>query len=427
MGILTALNIGVSGLRASGESMSVVGNNIANANTNAFKKGRAEFQDMLSKSLKGIDGGDQVGSGVELAHVTNIFNQGSLARTDNITDLAISGNGFFMVEGPNGARNFTRDGQFHFDKDGFLINGDGYKVFGFGADESGNISSKQEKIKLGNTTVPAKGTSVVTANMNLDSREKIKQFNPQDPIKTSHFNNSITVYDNVGTSHVVGLYFNKIGDNQWQYHALVDGKEAAGGVPGQMMEMANGTLVFNNKGQLQQEVDGLNSFNFSGGAAPGQKIKFDFGKSITEGGNGNDAGTQYGSESTMARHTQDGYSAATLANLSFDGDGVLTASYTNGFSKPLSQVAISKFENNEGLTKIGKNLFKETRLSGQGAVGKPGKDGRGQIMAKTLELSNVDIAEEFVGLMNSQRNFQANVKTMTTADKMLQEVIQLKR
>jgi flagellar hook protein FlgE len=426
MSTLSSFNIGVSGLHAAGQSMSVIGDNIANAGTFGFKGSRAEFQDMLSKSLKGIDGGDQIGSGVKMSHVTPKFTQGNINRTESVTDLALNGSGFFVVDAPFG-RGFTRDGSFHFDKEGNLINGDGYKVMGFQSDENGNVSTKLGDIRLGNTTIPAKATEKVTMSMNLDSREEIKQFNPENPEETSSFNSSMVVYDNVGTERVVTMYFNKTQNGQWDYHAMVDGADTEGGEAGKLVEMASGKLRFNDKGVLEEEIETKNAFNFNKGAKPGQKIAFNFGESIKEGGTGLEAITQYGSQSSVSRHTQDGASAATLASLSFNDEGILTAVYDNGVSRDVAQIAVAKFENNEGLFKTGKNLFKETRKSGQAALGQPGVDGRGEVLAKSIELSNVDIADEFINLMNAQRNFQANTRTITTADQMLQEVLNIKR
>ena len=426
MGILRSFNIGISGLNAAGQGMGVIGDNIANAGTTGFKSSRAEFQDVLAKSLKGIDGGDQFGAGVHLAHIKPMMNQGDVTRTDSITDLAISGDGFFKVEAPFGS-GYTRDGSMHFNKEGELVNSDGYKVTGFIADESGKITNKQEPIKLGSTTIPAQGTKEVKVNMNIDSRADILEFNLEKPEKTANFTHTMTVYDNIGTARLVTLAYNKVGNNQWKYRALVDGKDAEGGVEGKMYEQASGTLNFNDKGVLQEEISDNNAFNFNKGAAQGQVIAFDFGKALSEGGTGLDASTQYGSDSNINRHTQDGHSAGTLASLSFNDDGVLSAVYDNGVSRDISQMAIAKFENNEGLFKVGKNLYKESKDSGQAAIGKPGESGRGDVLAKSLELSNVDIANEFVGLMTSQRNFQANSRTLTTADQMLQEVLNIKR
>jgi flagellar hook protein FlgE len=426
MGILRSFNIGVSGLAATGQGMGVIGDNIANAGTNGFKASRAEFQDVLATSLKGIDGGDQFGAGTKLAHIKSLMTQGDISRTDSITDLAINGDGFFQVDAPFG-KGYTRDGSMHFNKDGELVNGDGYQVNGFQSNEDGEITNRLGPIKLGNTTIPARGTEGVKVNMNLDSRQEIKQFDPNDPERSSNFSHTLTVYDNVGTARLVNLYYNKTADNQWTYRAMVDGADATGGVPGQMSQMAEGRIIFSNTGKLQDVQEVSNSFNFNKGAAQGQQIKFNFGETLAEGGDGLDASTQFGSGSALARHSQDGASAATLASMSFDDDGVLTAVYDNGELRNIAQIAIAKFENNEGLFKVGKNLFKESRNSGQSALGKPSEAGRGEVLSKSLELSNVDIANEFVGLMTAQRNFQANARTLTTADQMLQEVLSIKR
>ena len=375
MSVIGSFNIGVTGLKAHGGSMSVVGDNIANASTFGYKSSRAEFQDILSRSLKGIDGGYQIGSGVKLAHVNSLFNQGTITRTENITDLAIDGSGFFIVDSPIG-RTFTRDGSFRLDKEGNLTTSDGYKIMGYEGDEKGEISSKLGHIGVGSTTIPAKGTSELKMMLNLDSREINKQFDGKKPFETSSFNTGVTFYDNVGTERLVQIFFNKTEDNKWSYHAMVDGADAEGGKAGELVEMANGTITFNDKGQLQDVQEGANSFNFNKGATKDQKIKFDFGKTIAQGGNGADASTQYGSRSSVSRqYAQDGSSAATLSSLSFNDMGILSATYSNGTSRDIGQVAVAKFDNYEGLAKIGKNQFKETKKSGQAAVGNPGVDG----------------------------------------------------
>lgn len=270
MGILRSFNIGVSGLSAMGSGLGVISDNIANAGTYGFKSSRAEFQDVLAQSLKGIDGGDQLGAGVKLGHVKAIMTQGDIARTESITDLAINGNGFFKVEAPFG-NGYTRDGSMNFDKEGYLVNGDGYKVQGFQVSEDGDITNQLGAIRLGNTTIPAKATETVDLSMNLDSRAKVKQWDPQNPEDSSNFSHSVTVYDNVGTARLVTVYYNKTANNNWDYHVMADGKDAQGGESGKMVEMASGQLQFNDKGVLQQEVEGSNAFNFNQGAAQGQK------------------------------------------------------------------------------------------------------------------------------------------------------------
>lgn len=426
MGILRSFTIGVSGLNATGQGMGVIGDNIANAGNNGFKSSRAEFQDVLAVSLKGIEGGDQFGAGTKLGHIKPLMTQGDITRTESVTDLAMAGDGFFTIDAPFG-RGYTRDGSFHFDKEGQLTTMDGYKILGFQADEKGKIMNKLDPIKLGNTTIPAKASKDVNISMNIDSRANKTEFKIEQPEKTSSYSNSMTVYDNVGTARVVTVYYNKIDNNKWEYHIAADGKDVDGGKADSMYEMANGKLLFNDKGQLEEKVEGKNSFNFNKGAAKDQKINFSWGQTLKEGGTGLDASTQYGSESSVARHTQDGANAATLTSLSFNDKGILTAVYNNGETRDIAQVAVAKFENNEGLFKVGKNNYKESKTSGQASMGKPGEMGRGEVLSKSIELSNVDIANEFVNLMTAQRNFQANAKTLTTADQMLQEVLQIKR
>jgi flagellar hook protein FlgE len=425
MSILRSFNIGISGMNAAGGGMSVAGDNIANAGTTGFKSSRAEFQDMLAVSLKGVGGGDQIGSGSRLAHVKQLFNQGDITRTDNNTDLAISGDGFFVIDSITG-RAYSRDGSFNFNKDGELVNGDGYKILGFSYLD-GKPTNKLESIKLDATTIPAKATEKVGVLMNLDSRElPNKAFDIKDPETTSNFANSLVVFDNVGTERLVNMYFNKVDNNKWEYHVMVDGKDTDKGKPGELFEMASGKINFNDKGVLQEEVEGKNSFDFGGGAAPNQQIKFDFGKSIVEGGDGFRATTQYGAGSSVSRHTQNGNSAATLGSLTFNDKGILTAVYDNGDRRDVAQVSIARFENNQGLFKLGKNLFRESKDSGMAAVGRPTEAGRGEILVRSLELSTVDLAAEFVNLMTLSRNFKANTKVITTADDMIQEVLKLK-
>jgi len=422
---MRSFNIGITGLAANGQSMSITGDNIANAGTTGFKASRAEFQDILAVSLKGVAAGGQIGAGTRLGHVKVLHGQGDVTRTDSNTDLAINGEGFFIVDAPFGS-GYTRDGSFHFNKSGELVTGDRYKVLGFEY-RDGKKTTLLKPISLTNANIQAKATKEIELSMNLDTRVKPLEFDSRDAEATSHFSSGLAVYDNLGTQRLVTLYFNKIEDNQWEYHAMVDGTDAADGKKGELVEMGAGRLQFDDNGLLKEEIESKNSFNFSDGARPGQKIKINFGKSLTEGGDGLRAITQYGIKSNVARHTQNGFSAGTLANLAFDDKGVMTAAYTNGELREIAQVALAKFEDKEGLFKMGKNLYKRTRTSGQAAVGGPEEAGRGEILSKSLELSNVDLAKEFVALMTQSRNFKANGKVITTADEMAQEVLTLKR
>lgn len=426
MGILSSMYTGVTGLTGQGEALSIYGDNIANANTTGYKVSRPEFSDVVAKSLKGIMGGNQIGRGTKLSAVNPIFSQGSLLQTESVTDLAIQGDGFFVVEGTDG-RGFSRAGAFHFDKDGNLINADGYKVQGFQADDTGKITSKMGKIAVERTVIDAKPSKEVQMFMNLDLRAKKElQFDPKSPEKTSHFATGVTVYDGAGTPRTVTCYFNKTDDGKWTWRAMSKGEEVPGGKPGEMVEQAKGTLTFGDDGKLAEQTTDKNAFNFIGSTKKDQEIKFNFGKDKKNGGDGL-AVTQFGTASEAYKTLQDGYTAGTIAGLSFNDDGVLSAVYTNGESINVAQVALAKFENPEGLFKMGKNLFRESRNSGQPTTGAPQTGGRGQILAKTLESSTTDIANEFINLMTAQRNFQANSKVISTSDEMMQEILNLKR
>lgn len=426
MGILSSLYTGVSGLTANGEALSIYGDNIANSNTTGFKVSRPEFQDVIAKSLKGILGGNQIGRGTRLSNITPVFSQGSITQTERSTDLAITGDGFFVLDGAEG-RAFTRAGVFNFDKSGAMANLDGAKVMGFAADENGVITNKLTEIKIDRTVIDAKRTSKINLSMNLDIRaEKGLEFNPEKPDKTSQYSNSFTVYDSAGNAHLVTTYFNKTDDGMWDWHAMVNGDEVTGGEKGKPKECASGSLKFNTDGRLAEQKINKNEFNFTKGALPGQKIEFIFGKSIAEGGDGLQT-TQYGTNSDLYRHLQDGYTAGTLAGLSFNDDGVLSAIYTNGETLNIAQVAIAKFENNESLFKRGQNQYRESKNSGQAFIGKPGEGGRGRLTPKALESSSTDIAAEFINLMQTQRSFQANARAITTADELMSEVLNMRK
>ena len=428
MGVLSSLYTGVSGLAAQGEALGVIGDNIANANTTGFKASRAEFQDIISKSLKGILGGNQIGRGVKIGAVNPILIQGNVDATEKSTDLAISGDGYFVLRGSDG-ESYTRDGSFHFDREGYLVTNDDQRVQGFQADDKGNIINKLGHIKFPRALIPAKGTTEVRMDLNLDSRiQEFKTFDMKDPYSTSDFSTGIEIYDSQGNKHLISMFFNKIADGTWQYRGLVDGKEVTGGKEGELSEVLVGKLNFTTDGKLNTEETTKMALNFKGGALQNQQIKFDFGDSVTtDKGDGINGTKQYGKESDLISWFQDGSSAGTITNLSFNDEGILSALYSNGETADLSQIALTKFENPEATFKVGNNRFKESRSSGPPSIGRPGKGGRGKLFAKSLERSTVDLALEFVNLIQNQRGFQANAKTITTTDELLAEVINLKR
>ncbi|MGK5081696.1 flagellar hook protein FlgE [Bdellovibrionota bacterium FG-1] len=426
MSILSSMYTGITGLQGQGEALSIYGDNIANAQTNGFKTSRPEFQDVVAKSLKGVLGGNQIGRGTRLAGVNPIFAQGSVVQTDSATDLALTGDGFFVVNGADG-QSFTRNGSFHFDKEGKLINSDNYRVQGFQSDENGKVTSKLGDISVDRTVVDAKKTTEVKLFANLDLRaDKSLEFDPQHPEQTAHFATGVTIYDTAGTAHVITVYFNKTDDGVWTWRGMAKGDEIQGGSKDAMVEQARGRLIFDSDGHLKEQVIDKSSFQFNKGALSDQIIKFNFGDDKKSGGTGLSV-TQYGTNSEAFKTLQDGFTAGTLSGLTFNDDGNLTAVYSNGQNINLAQIAVGKFENPEGLFKMGQNRYRESRLSGQATIGAPQSGGRGRIASKSLESSTTDIANEFINLMTSQRNFQANSKVISTADEMMQEVLSLKR
>jgi flagellar hook protein FlgE len=428
MGILSSLYTGVSGMTAQGEALGVIGDNIANSNTAGFKASRAEFQDIISKNLKGILGGNQIGRGVKIGAVNPILAQGNVDPTEKATDLAISGDGYFVLRGTDG-ESFTRDGSFHFDKDGFLVTNDNQKVQGFEADEKGRVINKVGDIRFPRVLTPAKATAKVRMELNLDSRADLnKKFNETDPFTTSHYSTGVEIYDSQGNKHLMTTFFNKVNDHEWEYRGMVDGKEVTGGDAGVLKEVCRGKLSFNVDGKLETEELTKSAFNFKDGALQDQQIALDFGDSIkTDGGKGVDGSKQYGRESDLIGWGQDGASAGTITNMSFNDQGVLTALYSNGEARDLAQICLAKFENPESLFKVGNNRLKESREGGTPSIGVAAQAGRGKLFAKSLERSTVDLGTEFVNLIQAQRGFQSNAKTITTTDQLLEEVINLKR
>ena len=428
MGVLSSLYTGVSGLTSQGEALGVIGDNIANANTTGFKSSRAEFMDIVAKSLKGILGGNQIGRGVKIGSVNPILTPGNVDATEKTTDLAIAGDGYFTLKGTDG-ESYTRDGSFKFDRDGYLVTNDYQKVQGFQTDAKGNIVNKTGDIRFPRALVPAMATKEMKIDLNLDSRvQNLKVFDPKNPYETSHYSTGLEMYDSQGNKHLVNMFFTKTADRVWNWYGMADGKEVVGGKDDEMSQVAAGKLTFTADGKLDLEEQSVTAFNFKGGAQLNQQVKIDFGDSLTtDKGLGINGSKQYGKESDLMSWHQDGSAAGTITNMSFNDEGVLTALYSNGQTQDIAQIALAKFENPEALFKVGSNRLKEARDSGAPALGAANRAGRGKIFAKSLERSTVDLALEFVNLIQNQRGFQANAKTITTTDELLGEVINLKR
>ena len=431
MSILRSLNTGATGLRSHSEAIDVVGDNIANVNTIGFKRSRANFQDLLGRSIAGGSSLPTSGAGSKLGNIQQMWAQGALLTTDAPTDLALSGDGFFIARGrSNGAEGnfYTRAGQFTLDNEGYMQNPAGLKLQGYGVDDAFNVLGTVGDIRINPGTIPATATGQVTIGANLDSDSTALTFDPLNPAATSNFSTSVTVYDSLGAAHSTTVYFVKTAvPGAWDWHAMVDGGEVAGGTPGVPFEGANGSLTFTTDGELDTEVTAASSWDFLGATAA-QVIGFDFGDSITtDSGTGLAGTTQFASASNTTALTQDGFASGSVAAINISQDGLITGSFTNGQRRTLGQVAVAEFTNVDGLLRAGEGLWVESRDSGEALVGGAGTGSRGAVLSGTLEQANVDIGREFVDLIAFQRGFQANSKIITTADEMYQELVNIKR
>lgn len=422
MSILQAMYTGVTGISAEGEALGVAGDNISNTSTVGFKAQRAIFEDILGHSL--ASGGDTSlpGSGATMASVQQSFTQGSLSNTGNSTDLALSGDGFFVMKGTlqGVSGNFyTRCGQFKIDGSGAIVNTSGLAVQGYAALSDGTMSASLSSLQVPTSSIQPNATKsvTITANLGADAKVPAATWDAAQPSTTSNFSTAITVYDSLGKSHSLDVYFCKTANNSWDWHAMTGGAEITG---------ATGTLTFDSNGALSDAGTPTFSLDFGGGTAA-QTVTMDFGTSITAGGTGYDGITQFAGSSNVSSQSQDGYASGDLSGVSVDSQGVVSGVYSNGQRLNIGQLAIAKFRSNEGLARAGSNQWIETGSSGAAAIGVAGSGGRGAVTSGALEQSNVDLAGQFVDLIAHQRAFQANSKTITTADEMLQELVNLKR
>jgi len=431
MSIQGAMYSGISGLSSNGIAMEVIGNNIANINTPAYKFSRPEFSDILAKNM-GM--GYSIGRGANVTGVDTLFTQGSFQTTNNVTDVALEGKGFFVLKDSNETGNYyTRAGNFHIDELGYITNSEGLRVQGYLLDERGIYTGTPQDIKIPTTPLSPKPTSdgstlnsgvQIAANLDSNSQPIASGFDITNPTGTSHFTTSITVYDSLGNGHQVSVYFTKIADGSWQWNVAVDASDTASG---STEVQASGTLTFDTQGRLSQETTTTNSFNFNGGCTQNQVIGFNFGTSLAESGTGLDGTTQFGDVSSLHYQSQDGYSPAYLQSLEIDNNGVIIGKYANGETKKFYQLAVANFQNPNGLSKAGGNLFGETTTSGEPLISVANVSGNGRIFSDTLEMSNVDLAEQFVSMIATQRGFQANSRSITTTDEMLSDLVNLKR
>jgi flagellar hook protein FlgE len=438
-----SFNIGLSGLYAANKSLDVTGNNIANVATVGFKSSRAEFADQYAQSIRGTSGGTNVGSGVTTAAVTQNFTQGALTTgTGRDLDLAINGNGFFMVSN-NGEKLYTRAGNFHTDSSGNIIDTNGNNLQGYGVDANGNVKTGVlTNLKVDTSNMPPKATSNITISSNLDSTKEINTAAAFDPekVETYDLTYSTKIYDSQGNEHTLDQYFRKTGLNTWDMYSLVDGRsisdptkttpdvtnltfDSAGNMVTSPAPTSTANMVVNTDGTFtvanwvpgqSKTVGSTTTWAANGAASAAGGMKLDM-----------LATTQTNAAGGAIAKNQDGNYTGQISAMNVDATGNLFATYTNGESRTIGQVALTTFANVQGLSPAGGTMWRETYASGIPVTGAPESGTLGNITGSALEESNVDLTTELVELIKAQSNYQANAKTISTESTIMQTTIQM--
>jgi flagellar hook protein FlgE len=413
--MIGSLFAGMVGLNVNSTSMTVLGDNIANVNTTAFKSNRSSFANILASSLAGSVSSD-VGRGVQFQGTTPMWTQGTIENTNNPTDMAINGSGFFVLQDGGGANFYSRAGEFYFDRDGNLVNlsglfVQGYEVTGTNPDGTLVLGALSNITTAAHNSSPPQATDTLSVDVNLDS----------DTAALGTYATTTTVYDSLGNAIPLTMTFTKNGANDWTAVPSVPATVAA---PADV-SMTNGNLTFDAFGNLNAGA-GVPQITLNNLISGANAMTIDW--EIYDGTlASNGSLTQYSSPSTTTYQNQNGYPSGTLRTVDVNEFGVVTGSYSNGQLTPLFQLVMADFPSYYGLTKMGKNLYAESLESGPALFGTPQSGRLGSISTSAVEMSNVDLAAEFVKMITTQRAFQANSRVITTSDEILNELINLKR
>ena len=430
--------IALSGLNAASADLKTTGNNIANAGTTGFKSSRTEFVDVFAVGYGGISQ-TAIGGGTRLSSVTQQFSQGNIDFTNNNLDLAINGEGFFIVE-DDGARLLSRAGAFTVDRDGYMVNGSGNRLQMFGlsrdangdsiTDANGNLryeTSDTADVRLLTTVGAPNATDVIEPSLNLDASSGVIDrgavaFNVNDA-STYTSSTSITIYDSQGASYPATQYFTNVsniapnGDNTWETRLWVNGTPL-NTTAAPAADATVGFLVFDQFGQVDpSSTDGgaieYDPLPVSGAADIDLQLDLQ-------------AATQYGSPFAVTSMTQNGFTSGRLSGINIDAEGVISARFTNGQSDVLGKVALANVSNPTALQSNGDTLWAETFGAGDLLLGEAGTSTYGLLQSGALEASNVDVAAQLVNLITAQRNFQANAQVISTADTVTQTIINIR-
>ncbi|MBK1647466.1 flagellar hook protein FlgE [Rhabdochromatium marinum] len=438
---MSAFNVGLTGLNAAQTDLNVTGNNIANVATTGFKQSRAEFGDLFAQSFASSSK-TAVGQGANVLSVTQLFSPGPIELTNNGLDLAISGNGFFVLDDPNGSRVYSRAGEYQVDRDGYITNTSGQRLQGFDPlDETDSnttfsVGSPQD-IQLTTSKIEPKATTTIDSIVNLDANAEVPPgvvaggtFAFPDPTPdTYNFSTQVTTYDSLGTPRPVTLFFQRtdagggVADPlNWDLYVGMTDDDPASATFGQVVDVGSAApqnITFDALGQLTTAdpvitISSINDPFLDNGANGFVDLPVNLAGS-----------TQYDGDNEVSI-TADGYTSGQLSGINVDETGRVFAQFTNNQSKVLSQVALANFINPQGLAQLGDNNWQETYASGGVSIGAPATAGLGSIQSSALEGSNVDLAEQLVNLITGQRNYQANAKTLETANAITQTILNIR-
>ena len=404
MSLITSLFTGVSGLSGNSKAMNVIGNNISNVNTIGFKGSTTSFSDVFGATLSSGTGTSQLGLGTRVQGILQSFDQGAFEVTTNSLDMAIDGSGFFIVNDGTGDF-FTRAGQFRLNKDGLVQTVSGEILQGFQITNGVTATSLSDVDLSAAQSAPLASTEF-TLGANLDA----------DAVAGDTFTSPVTVFNSLGSQVTLDVTFTKLAGNSWDY-AITSGQATvgAGGA---------GTLNFDGFGQLTGAADIGVSLTFPASGAAAQVVNWNL---VDGGGTSNGDFTGFAANSANNFVIQDGFSSGTLLALSVDDAGIVNGLFNNGQSENLYQLGLADFLAPTGLSRKGGNLFAQTGQSGQANIGTAGTGRLGRVLGNSLELSNVDLANEFVKMIQTQQAFQASARVITTTDDLLTEAVNLVR
>ncbi len=436
MALFGCMNTGATGLSVTSSAMSVIGDNIANMNTTGFKGARADFASLIPNAVGVLNGAAQMGTGTSLAQIRSYFGQGTMQATGSALDLAISGNGFFQVR--DGDQSFyTRDGGFFLDQAGNVVNAHNLPLQGYNALSDGTVVPRVGDLRIDTTPISSQATSEIVFDTTIASLDPTEYANTLGALTLDGNTETLSdvidgneniwtttsnIYDDAGNVHEVIFLFEQNDDATITYKAVVDGADM-GQTEDSLYELGEGTITLTD-GKITTNTWAVTAND----AFPYTTNQPDF--DVLLGADATGAETEgglivSGAESSVNSISQDGYGVGEATGIEIAQDGMITATYSNGEEIVVGQVVLASFDAQDGLRRLGGNLWQASPNSGDPAVGVPGTGNRGDLRGYALEGSNVELEDQFVKMIQNQRTYQANSRVISTASDTLQELMNI--